>query len=185
MIALATSSAPAVRLHAFELVREHLEAASLDEDSAPMPPKRRAAQVRNALYHPDFERSAFSRIAPMLLRLSELALLQARVGKAGLIPRDQADITAELDRIGLRIMLREQLIERIASQTAEAHVKAAALLALVAKGSLPRGRCGALALDSAREMLASPATRTLMKRNAQVRAQMIERLAEAEAAAAG
>lgn len=149
-----------------------------------MPPKRRAAQVRQALYHPDFERSAFSRIAPMLLRLSELAMLQARVGKAGLILRDEADITAELDRIGLRIMLREHLIDRIASQEAAPHVKAAALLALVAKGSLPQGRCCALALDTAREILASPATRALMKRSPEIREQMIARLSEAEARAA-
>ncbi|MBY0448040.1 MAG: hypothetical protein K2P95_05060 [Hyphomonadaceae bacterium] len=181
MNAVASQSAPAVRLHAFELVREKLEAAPLDEDSGSLPPKRRAAQVRKALYHPDFERSAFSRIAPMLLRLSELALLQSRVGKAGLIPRDEADIAAELDRIGLRIMLREQLLERIESQQAEPHVKAAALLALVAKGSLPRGRCCALALDTARQILASPAIRGMMRRNPQVREQLIQRLVEAEA----
>jgi hypothetical protein len=174
-----------MRLHAFELVREQLEAAPLEASAGSLAPKRRAALVRRALYHPDFERTAFSSIAPMLLRLSELTLLQEQVEHANLTPRDKIDIGAELDRTGLRIMLREQLIERVAAQEAEMYLKAAALLTLVANGSLPQGRCCTLALEAARHWLASPSLRSLMRRSPEIRDQLVQRLLAAEARMAG
>lgn len=146
--------------------------------------RKRAQVVRKALYDPEFERMAFDVWAPTLTRLAGIAALQEEAYLAGLLDRDRDDIAAELDRLAYRILLRTELVERLLSHPVETHLKVAALLELVAKGFLTRGRCARLALDTARSLLKTPEIRQLLERSKAVRLQLRERLLEAEARAA-
>ena len=145
--------------------------------------KHRAQQVRKALYDPEFERMAFDTWAPTLIRLAGIAALQTEAFNAGLLPRDRDDIAAELDRVAFRILLRTELIQRLLQHPVEPHIKVAALLELVARGILTRGRCARLALDTARELLSTPELRVLLITTPKVRRVLSERLEEAEARA--
>jgi len=145
--------------------------------------KRRAKEVRKALYDPEFERMAFDVWAPTLTRLAGIAALQEEALAAGLLERDRDDIAAELDRYAFRILLRTELIERLLNHSVETYLKAAALLDLVAKGVVTRGRCARLALDTARALLSTAEVRAVLVRSSKVRRQLYALLLEAEARA--
>lgn len=145
--------------------------------------KQRAEEVRRAMYDPEFERTAFDSWAPTLTRLASIAALQTEAYTTGLLPRDRDDIAAELDRLAFRLLLRSELIHRVLQHAVEAHVKVAALLDLVARGVLTRGRCTRLALDAARELLSTMELRATLARSPKIRRVLTQRLEEAEARA--
>lgn len=140
-----------------------------------------ARGTRIALYNREFERSVMVPSRPLLERLAALAQMQAEVLASSLLSRDRIDIADELDRYGMRLLWRSQLVETLSGHSAPLEVRAAALLELIARRALPLGSCSRQALDAAKALLASEAMAPILRDSPNVRTDLLARLLAAEA----
>jgi hypothetical protein len=177
---LADPIAPAQEAPGFARLRRVLaSAARLADDEGR---KRLARTVRMALHAVAFERAALNVAVPATTRLAQLAALQKLVGETDLLARDREEAALEIDRVAVRVLWCERIVDTVLESDAKAVTRAAALLSLVARGIVPAGAAARALLEPAKALLLSDAARDALSASPVLRDQMIELLAAAEAA---
>ena len=160
------------------LARLLASARALEDDPAR---KRMARILRAAINSSAFERATLNSAVPPTQRLARLNALQKAAAKTDLLARDKEDAVIDLDRAACRILWAERIVETVLESDAQAVTRAAALLSLVARGIIPAGAAARTLLEPAKTLLLSPEAHFALSASPQLKTQMIDLLATAQA----
>lgn len=80
----------------------------------------------------------------------------------------------------MRVLWNSGFLEAVIADQAPAHIRAAALLDLIARGALPAGLCARAALHPAKTLLAEPEARATLVADPALRDELLAMLEAAE-----
>jgi hypothetical protein len=144
--------------------------------------RRKAGRfVRKALHSIEFEKAVLDPQTSPVWRLKRLSDLQRMASTSDLRAVDRQEALTELDRGGMRILWSIGLVDRVINSGAPPENRAAALLWLISEKILPTGACARSALEPAKQLLMSPEASEALKKSPQMRDQILDLLAAAEA----
>jgi hypothetical protein len=170
--ALPQLAAPFARLADLFAQATHAGAAAIGKEQIML--------IRRALLDPSVERAAMAGEGSAVERLSALARLHQLAASTPLAARDREDVLEDIDRLAMRLLSSERIVEGILTQDATTTTRAAALLTLLARGVLPAGAAARSVLEKAKALLTTPEAVKELRESGPMRQRILELLALSE-----